>query len=309
MRSIPAPSVITAAGNKPKLIEEFVGRATTGTAAVSIARMKSPAGWMEPGQRPDFDEYTVVLSGMLRVTTREGALDVGAGQAVHTSPGEWVQYSTPEPGGAEYVAVCLPAFSPDNVHRDAPVAAPGAAAQAAPGGGPSRAPAIGTEEAMALLARNAEIVARLAACPEEQARWRPAPDRWSVLEVVNHLLDEEREDFRLRLDLLLHDPSREWPKIDPQAWVTQRGYNECDPAESLAGFLAERRASLQWFADLRAPDWSLSRSHPPFGDIHAGDLLVAWLRHDLVHIRQLVNLLAEHEKARGLPYRTDYAGA
>jgi hypothetical protein len=167
---------------------------------------------------------------------------------------------------------------------------------------------IGPVEAAALLARNAEIVARLAACPDEQARWRPAPDKWSVLEVVNHLLDEEREDFRLRLDLLLHDPTREWPPIDPQGWVTQRGYNDCDPAESLAAFLAERRSSLQWLADLRAPDWSTSRIHEA-GEIRAGDLLSAWLRHDLLHIRQLINLHAEHERARAQPFRPDYAGA
>jgi quercetin dioxygenase-like cupin family protein len=113
------PSIIEAAGNKPKRIEEFVGRVNTGTPAVSIARMTSPAGWVEPGQTPAFDEYTVVLRGMLRVTTREGVLDVRAGQAVIAHAGDWVQYSTPEPDGAEYLAVCLPAFSPETVHRDA----------------------------------------------------------------------------------------------------------------------------------------------------------------------------------------------
>ena len=114
-----APSVVEAAGSKPKLIEEFVGRVNTGTEAVSVARMRSPGGWEEPGQTPDFDEYTVVLSGLLRVATKEGTIDVRAGQAVITRRGEWVQYSTPEPEGAEYVAVCLPAFSPETVHRDA----------------------------------------------------------------------------------------------------------------------------------------------------------------------------------------------
>ena len=115
---IPAPKIIQAAGNKPKVIEEFIGRVSSQTAAVSIARMTSPGGWIEPGQTPDFDEYTVVLRGMLRVTTRSGVLDVAAGQAVIAPRGEWVQYSTPEPDGAEYVAVCLPAFSPASVHRD-----------------------------------------------------------------------------------------------------------------------------------------------------------------------------------------------
>ena len=117
-RLIPKPSVIEAAGTKPKLIEEFVGRVNSGTAQVSVARMKSPSGWVEPGQTPEFDEYTLVLKGCLRVETRAGTLDVRAGQAVHTPKGEWVRYSSPEPEGAEYVAVCVPAFSPGTVHRD-----------------------------------------------------------------------------------------------------------------------------------------------------------------------------------------------
>ena len=113
-----APKVIEAAGNKPKIIEEYVGRVNTGTAGVSVARMRSPAGWEEPGQRPEFDEYTVVLRGMLRVKTEAETIDVREGQAVITRRGERVQYSTPEEGGAEYVAVCLPAFSMEAVHRD-----------------------------------------------------------------------------------------------------------------------------------------------------------------------------------------------
>jgi mannose-6-phosphate isomerase-like protein (cupin superfamily) len=112
------PRVIEAAGNKPKRIEEFIGRVATQTPSVSVARMRSPSGWVEPGQTPEFDEYTVVLSGTLRVTTRDGQLDVHAGQAVITPRGTWVQYSTPSPQGAEYIAVCVPAFSPDAVHRD-----------------------------------------------------------------------------------------------------------------------------------------------------------------------------------------------
>lgn len=119
LRLIDSPLVIPAAGTPPKIIEEYVGRVRTGDAAVSIARMKSPSGWSEPGQTPEFDEYTVVLKGMLRVTTRTGVHDVQAGQAVIAARGEWVQYSTPGPEGAEYVAVCLPAFSPDSVQRDA----------------------------------------------------------------------------------------------------------------------------------------------------------------------------------------------
>jgi len=117
-RLISRPAVVEAAGTKPKLIEEFAGRVNSGHAGVSVARMRSPHGWQEPGQRPEFEEITIVLLGMLRVEHAGGTLDVRAGQAVVTEPGEWVRYSTPEPEGAEYIAVCLPAFSPDTVHRD-----------------------------------------------------------------------------------------------------------------------------------------------------------------------------------------------
>lgn len=113
------PTIIQAAGNKPKRIEEFVGRVNSSTQSLSIARMTSPGGWVEPGQTPEFDEFTIVTKGMLRVTSHEGVLDVLAGQGVVTRRGEWVQYSTPAEEGAEYFAVCLPAFSPATVHRDA----------------------------------------------------------------------------------------------------------------------------------------------------------------------------------------------
>ena len=116
---IEKPTRIEAAGNKPKLIDEFVGRVNTQDSAVSIARMRSPSGWVEPGQRPDFDEYTIVLAGSLRVEHEAGLVDVEAGQAVLVRRGEWVRYSTPGPQGAEYIAVCLPAFSIETVHRDA----------------------------------------------------------------------------------------------------------------------------------------------------------------------------------------------
>ena len=115
---IQAPKQIVAAGNKPKAIDEYVGRVNSNTTAVSVAHMKSPAGWVEPGQRPAFDEYTVVLKGLLRVEHEKGTLDVYAGQAVIAHAGEWVRYSSPDADGAEYVAVCLPAFAPDIVHRD-----------------------------------------------------------------------------------------------------------------------------------------------------------------------------------------------
>ena len=117
-RLIAAPAIVHAAGTLPKRIEEFAGRVNSGHADVSVARMVSPAGWQEPGQRPEFEEITVVLKGMLRVDHHSGVVEVRAGQAVVTAPGEWVRYSTPEPGGAEYVAVCLPAFSLETVHRD-----------------------------------------------------------------------------------------------------------------------------------------------------------------------------------------------
>jgi mannose-6-phosphate isomerase-like protein (cupin superfamily) len=112
------PTRITAAGNKPKLIDEYIGRVNSRDSAVSVAHMRSPQGWVEPGQKPEFEEFTIVLRGMLRVKTVAGELDVNAGQAVVTHAGEWVQYSTPNAEGAEYIAVCLPAFSMHAVHRD-----------------------------------------------------------------------------------------------------------------------------------------------------------------------------------------------
>jgi mannose-6-phosphate isomerase-like protein (cupin superfamily) len=115
---VPQPIRIEAAGNKPKLIDEYIGRVNSGNGAVSIAHMRSPGGWIEPGQTPEFEEFTIVLKGTLRVTHAGGVLDVHAGQAVISRPGEWVQYSTPAPEGAEYIAVCVPAFSPETVHRD-----------------------------------------------------------------------------------------------------------------------------------------------------------------------------------------------
>lgn len=115
---ISQPTRITAAGNKPKLIDEYVGRVNTKTVGVSVAHMRSPQGWEEPGQSPDFDEITVVLRGRLRVRHRSGVIDLAAGQAVIANRGEWIQYSTPAEGGAEYIAVCLPAFSTETAHRD-----------------------------------------------------------------------------------------------------------------------------------------------------------------------------------------------
>jgi mannose-6-phosphate isomerase-like protein (cupin superfamily) len=115
---ISQPTRVESAGNKPKLIDEFVGRVNTSVSQVSIARMRSPGGWIEPGQAPEFDEFTIVLAGRLRVEHQGGVIDVGAGQALEVKRGEWVRYSTPDPEGAEYIAVCLPAFSLDAAHRD-----------------------------------------------------------------------------------------------------------------------------------------------------------------------------------------------
>ena len=117
-RLIETPTTIPAAGDPPKRIDEFVGRVNSGHESLSVAHMRSPQGWKEPGQRPEFEEVTVVLKGLLRVETEAEPMGVRAGQAVVTSPGEWVRYASPEPGGAEYLAVCLPAFSPQTVHRD-----------------------------------------------------------------------------------------------------------------------------------------------------------------------------------------------
>lgn len=117
-RLIESPARIEAAGNKPKLIDEYIGRVNSAESKVSIAHMRSPGGWQEPGQRPEFDEFTIVLKGLLRVEHEGGMMDIRAGQAVHARPGEWVRYSSPEEGGAEYIAVCIPAFSPATVRRD-----------------------------------------------------------------------------------------------------------------------------------------------------------------------------------------------
>ena len=117
---IAQPTRIQSAGNKPKLIDEYIGRVNSKTSAASVAHMRSPQGWLEPGQTPEFDEFTIVLKGMVRVNHKGGSLDVRAGQAVIARAGEWVQYSTPEADGAEYIAVCLPAFSMETVHRDRP---------------------------------------------------------------------------------------------------------------------------------------------------------------------------------------------
>jgi hypothetical protein len=142
---------------------------------------------------------------------------------------------------------------------------------------------------------------------DEQARWRPDPDSWSILEVVNHLLDEEREDFRVLLDLALNRSDEARPRIDPGAWVTERGYNERDPGESMRGFLAAREESLTWLKGLASPDWE-AVYQAPWGPIRAGDVFAAWVAHDLLHMRQLVELHWAYTTRQLQPYRVDYAG-
>ena len=146
---------------------------------------------------------------------------------------------------------------------------------------------------------------------EVQARWKPDPETWSVLEVINHLYDEEREDFRVRLDLILHAPGApgaEWPPIDPRGWVTARGYNQRDLGESLRGYLAEREDSLAFLAKLGSADWTKSETTPWGGSISAGDMLAALAGHDLLHLRQLVELQWAWSLQLSAPYSPAYAG-
>jgi hypothetical protein len=142
---------------------------------------------------------------------------------------------------------------------------------------------------------------------DEQARWKSAPDTWSILEVVNHLLDEERHDFRVRLDYTLHRPGEPWPPIDPQGWVVEHRYNEQDLGDSLDAYLAERGASLAWLRGLEEPDWQATYQ-APWGPISAGDLFASWVAHDLLHTRQTVELLWAYGVAELRPYQTRYAG-
>lgn len=152
------------------------------------------------------------------------------------------------------------------------------------------------------------IRALAAGVDERQARWRPAPDEWSILEVIHHLYDEEREDFRPRLDLTLHHPDLPWPPNDPGAKVTERRYNEQDLREILTAFQSERAASLAWLSTLDAPDWKRSHTLAQVGTLRAGDLLVSWLAHDILHLRQLAELHYLYTARQAQPYEVDYAG-
>lgn len=160
---------------------------------------------------------------------------------------------------------------------------------------------------VARLAASAEVIAALVKGVEpDQAQWKPAADEWSILEVVNHLYDEEREDFRQRLRLLLADPTQDWPRNDPVGWVTERGYNTRELGQSLANFLAEREASLLWLRSLSDVNWDTTRHHHGFS-LRAGDLLAAWVAHDLVHVRQLADLHRAYVDQIAAPYQTEYA--
>ena len=158
------------------------------------------------------------------------------------------------------------------------------------------------------MARDAERIQGLVeGVSLEQARWRPNPDSWSLLEVINHLYDEEREDFRVHLDIILRCPEEPWPPIDPERWVAERTYNLRDPCESLEGFLRERKQSLLWLDSLLSPDWDAVYA-APFGRITAGDMIASWVAHDLLHMRQLVELLWAYTGVLVTPFRVDYAG-
>jgi uncharacterized damage-inducible protein DinB len=152
----------------------------------------------------------------------------------------------------------------------------------------------------------AAVRAVAAGLPEEEARYRPPSGAWSILEVVNHLADEEAEDFRTRLRLTLEGPTREWPPIDPEGWAVSRGYNERDLAESIERFARERAESIAWLRGLRNPDWSRAHTHPRAGPLSAGELLASWAAHDSLHLRQIAKRL--HELAALHGHGTGYAG-
>lgn len=159
-----------------------------------------------------------------------------------------------------------------------------------------------------LMKENTERVKAMAAgVSPEQARWKPDPDSWSILEVINHLYDEERADFRVRLDFILHHPDHDWPPIDPEGWVVERRYNERELEISLEGFLKERRNSLDWLQSLGAVNWDTERISD-FGSITAGDMFASWIMHDQLHLRQLVELHRDYTKVQASPYQTEYAG-
>jgi hypothetical protein len=159
------------------------------------------------------------------------------------------------------------------------------------------------------LSASAEAIAALArGIGDARARWKPAPEEWSILEVVNHLHDEECEDFRVRLDLTLRAPDEAWPPIDPERWAAERGYNTRDPAASLEAFLRERQVSLAWLGSLDHADWTSVHRHPEIGAMTAADVLTAWVAHDHLHIRQLNQLHFQYLARDSSPVALRYAG-
>lgn len=161
-----------------------------------------------------------------------------------------------------------------------------------------------------LLAHQAELITELVCdVTPEQARWKPDDDRWSILEVVNHLYDEERYDFRVRLDIILHTPDKDWPPIHPQEWVVERQYNARDLETSLQNFLAERRASLAWLDSLGTPDWDAGVKSPWDFTMRAGDMFASWVVHDQWHIEQLIRLRRAYTVEQVAPYSVAYAGS
>ena len=141
----------------------------------------------------------------------------------------------------------------------------------------------------------------------ESVRWKPAPDKWSLLEILNHLGDEERDDFRRRIRLLLADPQQDWPPIDPDLWAIEREYNSRDLAKSLRDFAAERQASIDWLRSLESPDWKATKTHPLAGSLMAGDLLASWVAHDLMHLGQIARTKLALAREKAKPFSTDYA--
>lgn len=159
-----------------------------------------------------------------------------------------------------------------------------------------------------VLAQNAlRIRALVEGVDDEAGRWKPSPEAWSILEVVNHLYDEERQDFRVRLDYILNRPGERWPPIDPQGWVSERQYNARDLGESLQNFLSEREASLRGLREVGDFEWTAA-TETPFGRVTAGDMFAAWLAHDLLHMRQLIELLYASQRRRLEPFSVAYAG-
>jgi hypothetical protein len=163
--------------------------------------------------------------------------------------------------------------------------------------------------ARARLSANADAIRALASgLAEGQAHWKPAPERWSIVEVINHLHDEEREDFRTRVDLTMRSPGELWPRIDPEQWARDRGYQARELGTSLDAFLRERRTSLDWLAGLERADWGATHVHPTIGAMTAADLLAAWIAHDLLHIRQLDELHWQYLSTKAAPIALSYAG-